>query len=250
MCASLVLKGLAIELPRGNTTNKATAWHLVSSFKLVKPLPLNPWAKTGTLGISSYPPQANLLLSSMVPNCLPFGQLGQAWHGCLHSGKAWWCHPSVGCSCLAWSWALGFFLTRSQCLACSTSGQLGLSAGKQSPWDHVGLHQAIAKVAETLWWLQSSLSWHADLGGNKRESIKCWNFASFIWTSRWLNQPYTHKIESLMAEVENCSKFCFKAPGAELHWNPSCLSFCSSQQCHPLASLGYRYSAAPLWWLV
>ena len=46
---------------------------------------------------------------------------------------------------------LGFFLSRSQCLACSTSGQLGLSAGKQSPWDHVGLHQAIAKVAETLW---------------------------------------------------------------------------------------------------
>ena len=173
MCASLVLQGLdpssgtqlgiqppwyakwlLVALacpwaPHGNTTTRQQLgiWCLPSSWS-------NPWLSTfglklsaGTLGTSCYPAGANLLLSSMVPNCLPLGQLGQAWHGCLHSGKAWWCHPSVGCSCWEWSWALGPFLTRPQCLGCSTSGQLGLSAGKQSPWDHVGLHQAIVGIA-------------------------------------------------------------------------------------------------------
>ena len=56
-------------------------------------------------------------------------------------------HPSVGCSCLGWNWALVFFLTRPQCLGCSTSGQLGPSAGSQSPWEHGGHHQAIVGIA-------------------------------------------------------------------------------------------------------
>ena len=40
-----------------------------------------------------------------------------------------------------------FVLTRPQCLGCSTFGQLGLSAGNQSPCYHVGFHQAIVGVA-------------------------------------------------------------------------------------------------------
>ena len=39
---------------------------------------------------------------------------------------------------------------------------------------------AKAKVAETSWWLQSSMSWHHDFSSNKLESIKCWSSLGWV----------------------------------------------------------------------
>ena len=65
---------------------------------------------------------------------------------------------------------------------------------------------AKAKVAETLWWLQSSMSWHHDICTNKLESIKFWSsLGSF------------KLLESTIHTL-----------GGEMQWPCGCQSFCPS----------------------
>lgn len=131
---------------RGNTAARQQLgfWYLPSNWSSPLPSVFGLKLSVGTLVcdfvLASWSQSSSVKYGAKV--LTHFGQLGQAWNGCLHSGNAWWCHPSIGWTCSGWNWAL---------VSVPLLDSLGFQQESSHRGTMLGIHQAIAGKAFGGW---------------------------------------------------------------------------------------------------